>query len=63
MYNMLSPQTIPVEAEPKFQALAPPSKKLWLRLQPFKIAWAPAPQPCLKLTRQNYNHVLTQEFH
>jgi len=39
-----------VEREPEFQISVPPSKSFWLRLrlQPSKIAWAPAPQPCLK---------------
>jgi len=39
--------TISVESEPKFPA--PPSKTFWIRLQPSEIAWAPAPQPWLKL--------------
>jgi len=43
--NSLSPQTMSVELEPKFQAPVLPSKIFWLR--PSKIAWAPAPQPWL----------------
>ena len=42
--NSLSPRTISVEPEPKFQAPAPPSKSFWLRFQASKIAWAPAAQ-------------------
>jgi len=35
MFNSLAIQTIPVlEPEPKFQAQAPPSKYVWLRLRP-----------------------------
>jgi len=45
LHNSLAPQTVSVEPEPKFQALAPPSKDFWLWLQPSKIARAPAPQP------------------
>jgi len=39
-------QTRAVEPEPKFQVLARSFKCFWLRLQSYKIAWAPAPQPC-----------------
>jgi len=52
MYNLLGPQIMAVELEPKFQALAPvsapPSKRfcLQLRLQPSSIAWGTAPQSC-----------------
>ena len=40
-------KTMPVEQELKFQAPtpAPPFKICWFRLQPSKIAWAPAPAP------------------
>jgi len=46
--QLTSQQIRAVEPEPKFPALAPPSKNVWLRLhlQSTKIAfWAPAPQP------------------
>jgi len=46
LYNSLVPQTISVGPEPTFQASVPPSKTFWLRIQPSKIASAPAPQPC-----------------
>jgi len=36
--DSLAQPSISVDAEPKFQALAPPSKSFWLRLQPHKIA-------------------------
>jgi len=44
MYTSLTPQTIPVEAEPKYQTPTPPSQRFGPRLQTSKIAWAPAPQ-------------------
>jgi len=51
LYNSLSPQTMSMELEPKFQAPIPPSKTFCLRLQPSKIALvpAPAPQPWLRV--------------
>ena len=52
LYNSLAPQIISVEPEPKFPAL--PYKYFWLRLQPSKIAWAPAPQAWF------HDHVATE---
>jgi len=40
VYSWLVAQTKSVEREPKLQALTPPFKKFWLRLQPSKIACA-----------------------
>jgi len=49
LYNSLARQTISVDPEPKFQTPVPPSIRFWLRLQPSKIASAPALQPCCVL--------------
>ena len=43
LYNWLAPQTSSVERELKCQAQTRPFKTYWLRFQPSKIAWTPAP--------------------